>query len=204
MATVQPIRGRREPPPEIHLRAMDHLRYIRETMEGAATFTAVPGWGGVATGLTALIAAWIASRQTSPESWLMVWSAEAFLSLAICAWSMYRKASRAGTDLLSRPGRRFAFSFSPAMIAGGFITIAFYQAGLVTLLPAVWLLLYGVAIINGGAFSVPIVPALGVCFMVFGTAALLAPAAWGDAFMAAGFGGLHVIFGVIIARRYGG
>jgi len=204
MAFVRPIRQSREEPPALHARAMDNLRFIRETMEQATHFTAVPGWGGVGIGLTALAAAWLAARQPSTERWLLVWIVEAALSFSIAGWAMARKARRAGTALLSRPGRKFALSFSPALVAGGFLTGALHQAGLHRLLPGAWLLLYGAAVASGGAFSVRIVPALGFSFIACGAAALMAPASWSNWFMAAGFGGLHVVFGAIIARRYGG
>ena len=183
---------------------MDNLAFIRETMEGAASFTAVPGWGGVIMGVTALGAAALASRQPTPDRWLAVWLLEALLSLAVAGWAMNRKASTAGTPLMSKPGRRFALSFSPPMLAGALLTAAFARAGLYQLLPGTWLLLYGTAVVNGGAFSVKVVPTLGLGFMVCGAFALLGPPAWGDLCMAAGFGGLHIMFGLIIARRYGG
>jgi hypothetical protein len=90
------------------------------------------------------------------------------------------------------------------MVAGLLLTVAFYQADLVRLLPGAWLLLYGAAVTNAGAFSVRIVPAMGLCFMLCGAGALFSPAAWGNAYMAAGFGGLHLLFGFVIARRHGG
>ncbi|MBI1789012.1 MAG: hypothetical protein HYR60_15890 [Acidobacteria bacterium] len=204
MGSVRPIRAPREEPPALHSRAMDNLAFIRETMEGAASFTAVPGWAGVVSGITALGAAWAASRQMTPGGWLAVWLAEALLSVAVCGWQMNRKASAAGTPLLSKPGRKFATSFAPAMVVGALLTVVLYRAGLTGLLPGVWLLLYGTAVVNGGAFSVRVVPAMGLCFMLCGTGALFAPAEWGNWFMAAGFGGLHIGFGAVIARRYGG
>ena len=155
-------------------------------------------------GITALAAAWVASRQTDAAQWLGVWVGEAILSMVVAGWAMLRKASGSGTPLLSRPGRKFGLSFCPPILAGALLTAALYSAGMTGLLPGTWLLLYGTAIVNGGAFSVKIVPAMGVCFMVLGAAALLAPDRFDDAFMAAGFGGLHLIFGWIIARRYGG
>lgn len=204
MASVRPIRAIRDEPPALHTRAMDNLRYIRETMEGASAFTAVPGWGGVAMGITALGTAALASRQPDQDLWLATWISEALLSFCIAAWAVYRKASRAAVPPLSKPGRKFALSFSPPMIAGLLLTLALYRSGHAGLLPGAWLLLYGAAVTNAGVFSVRTVPAMGICFMLCGAGALFSPAAWGNGYMAAGFGCLHILFGLVIAWRHGG
>ena len=200
-------RSNRAPLPRpipIDSRAADHLRYIRETMESAAEFTAVPGWGGVAMGATALAAAFLASLQDSTRAWLAVWLAEVFVALAIAAPAAATKARRANSALFSGPGRKFALSFAPPIIVGGLLTLGLFKFGAVTLLPGVWLLLYGTAIVTGGAFSVRAVPIMGMCLMALGGAALFAPASWGNLFMAAGFGLVQIAFGVWIALRYGG
>jgi len=184
--------------------ARDNLRFIRETMERAGSFTAVPGWGGVAMGITALAAAFVAMRQSSPRAWLVVWLVEAFVAVAIAAPTAVTKAHRANSTLFSGPGRKFLFSFAPPIIVGGLLTFALYAAGAAAVLPGVWLLLYGTAIVTGGAFSVRVVPVMGFCLMSLGGAALFAPGAWGDAFMAAGFGVLQIGFGIWIARHHGG
>jgi hypothetical protein len=191
-------------PIPIDARAADHLRYIRETMESAAEFTAVPGWGGVAMGATALAAAFLASRQDSPRAWLAVWLVEVFVAVAIAAPAAATKARRANSSLFRGPGRKFALSFAPPIIVGGLLTLALFQFGAVAVLPGVWLLLYGTAIVTGGAFSVRAVPIMGMCLMALGAMALLAPASWGNLFMAAGFGLVQIAFGVWIALRYGG
>ncbi|HTA57987.1 MAG TPA: hypothetical protein VK805_07530 [Candidatus Baltobacteraceae bacterium] len=191
-------------PIPIDARAADHLRYIRETMESAAEFTAVPGWGGVAMGATALAAAFLASRQNSPRAWLAVWLAEVFVAVAIAASAAATKARRANSSLFRGPGRKFTLSFAPPIIVGGLLTLALFQFGAFSVLPGVWLLLYGTAIVTGGAFSVRAVPIMGLCLMALGAAALFAPAAWGNVFMAAGFGIVQIGFGVWIALRYGG
>lgn len=193
-----------EEPPALHDRAMDNLRFIRETMERATAFTAVPGWGQVSIGVTALFAAIVAAQQATREAWLAVWFIEALASLAIAGWAMHRKARAASTPLLSQPGRKLAINFSPPMFVGALLTVFFWRAGLSGHLPAMWLMLYGAGVVTGGAFSVRPVPVMGLCFMALGAGALFCPAAWGDYFMAAGFGGLHIIFGLHIARRYGG
>ncbi len=191
-------------PSRLHARARDNLRFIRQTMESAGSFTAVPGWGGVLMGITALFAAVVASQQSTAAGWLLTWLAEAGLALLIGLVEIMRKARAATMPLLAGPARKFALSLVPPLFVGALLTLLFYRVGLVGLVPGMWLLLYGTAVVSGGAFSVRIVPAMGLCFMALGTVALFSPPAWGDWFMAAGFGGLQVVFGIIIARRYGG
>ena len=191
-------------PPALHDRAIDNLQFIRDTMERAAAFTAVPGWGGVAIGVSALGATLLAAQQPTFTRWMSVWFAEAALGLVIAGWTIRRKSMKAGIPLLSGPGRRFALNFAPAIIVGGILTLVLFRAGLWQAVPGTWLLLYGTGIVAGGAFSVPVVPAQGIAFMVLGTVALFTPPGWRDILMAAGFGGLHILFGFIIARRYGG
>jgi hypothetical protein len=183
---------------------MEDLRFIRRTMENGNAFTAVPGWGGVAMGITALAAAGIAAGRTTPEGWLGVWAAEAVVAAGIGAWTIDRKARRFGLPVLSGTGRKVLLGFAPAALAGIILTWALWQADATRLIPGSWLLLYGVAVVAGGTFSVRVVPLMGVCFMVLGTLGLLLVPDAGNALMALGFGGLHVVFGAIIARGHGG
>jgi hypothetical protein len=203
VALPHPIPSPRQPIP-IDARAADHLRYIRETMESAAEFTAVPGWGGVAMGVTALAASVLAARQSTPKAWLAVWLAEVFVAVAIAAPAAATKARRANSSLFSGPGRKFVLSFAPPIFVGGLLTFALFQLGAMAALPGVWLLLYGTAIVTGGAFSVRTVPIMGLCLMTLGAGALFAPPQWGNIFMAAGFGVVQIGFGLWIALRYGG
>jgi len=173
-------------------------------MENAASFTAVPGWGGVVMGLTALATACVAPPPSSAKAWFVTWLAAALCAFAIGALAIYWKARRVGTPILTQPGRKFLLSLFPPLLAGAVISGAIYTTGLGRLLPGIWLLLYGVGVISGGTFSVRVVPVMGLCFMLAGVAAMFCPAAWGNAVMAAGFGGIHILFGIIIARRFGG
>jgi hypothetical protein len=191
-------------PEALHDRALDHLAFIRQTMESATAFTAVSGWAQAAIGVTALLTAALARREQDPQRWLTVWLVEAVLAVAIAACGMAWKARRSGLSLVSGPARKFAWNFAPPLLVGALLTVAFTRVGLWGDLPAVWLLLYGTAVITGGAFSVRIVPAMGIGFLVLGAAALFTPNRLGDLWLAAGFGVLHVGFGVAIARRYGG
>jgi len=183
---------------------MDNLAFIRDTMEAAGAFTAVSGWGMVAVGTVATVAAIIASSRHSQVQSLYVWLGAAVLATIIMLWAIVRKARKARMPLLSGPGRKFVLSFSPPMVVGALITIVLYRAGLPETIPGMWLLLYGTAVVAGGAFSVKIVPVMGICFMLAGTLALFTPTSWNDWIMAAAFGGLHIGFGIPIARRHGG
>jgi hypothetical protein len=191
-------------PPALHDRAMDNLRYIRETMERATSFTGISGRGEMAIGVTALLASLLAAQQPTFNSWLAVWLAEGLISVLIAGWSMDRKARAIQMPLVSGPGRKAVFSLFPPIIAGGLLTIVLVRAGLTSAIPGVWLLLYGTGVITGGMFSVRAVPAMGLCFMVLGALALFSPPGFANWFMAAGFGGLHLVFGAIIVRKYGG
>jgi len=191
-------------PPALGSRAIDNLRFIRETMERASSFTAVPGRGGVAMGASALLAAVVSTRARTPEEWLGIWLAEAFVALAIGVWAITVKARRVNIPLFAGPARRFLLTLFPPLAAGALLTLALQRAGMTAVLPGIWLLLYGTAVATGGAFSVRIVPVMGAGFMLLGTIALFCPPAWGTAFLAAGFGGLQIFFGILIAKRYGG
>jgi hypothetical protein len=185
------------------------LRFIRDTMERSASFTAIPGWGQVILGATAVAAAWLAQQysaahQANSAAWLKVWLAEAFLAAIIAFLSMRWKANRRGLPLFTGPGRKVALGLFPPLIAGALLTFSLQRAGLESALAPAWLLLYGAGIITGGAYSVSIVPIMGLCFMATGALAVVAPAAWANYFLAAGFGGLHIVFGFLIARRHGG
>src|SRR5476649_1069564 len=176
MTRVLPIRP--TDPPEMHARAMDNLRYIRETMEAAATFTAVSGWGTVLIGVTAIGAVLLSAVTNSPTRWVFIWMCEAGLSVGLSVYTMALKARAAQLPLWSEPARKIVFSFAPPMLVGALLTLVFFEHGLLGMLPAVWMLLYGVGVVAAGTFSVRIVPVMGVAFMIVGTIALFAPASW--------------------------
>ena len=194
----------RPDPLPLHGQAIEDLRYIRRTMERAGAFTAISGWGLVGTGLTALAAALVAAFQPTAEGWLGVWLAEALLALGVSLWASHRKARAALAPLMNGPGRMFAFSFAVPVAVGGLLTVALMGGPAAGRLAAIWLLLYGAGIVTGGAFSVRILPTMGIAFVLLGAAALFSPAGWGNGYLAAGFGGLHILFGTMIARRHGG
>ncbi len=205
MTSVRPLRP--APPPEVatlHGRAMDNLAFIRNTMEAAGSFTAVSGWGMVAIGGLALIVAFAAATRSTATGALNVWLLSAFLSPLIMMWAMVRKARASKMPLITGPMRKFVLSFSPPIIVGALLTFVLYRAGFLEAIPGVWLLLYGTAVVAGGAFSVKIVPVMGLCFMAAGVVSLFTPVTWSHWVLGFAFGGLHIAFGIPIARSHGG
>lgn len=173
-------------------------------MEAATSFTAVSGRGQVLVGLTALVAALVAMRQTAFPAWLAVWLGEAVIAVVLALATTFWKARSTGMSLLSGPGRKFLLSFAPPMVAAALLTLVLFRLGVAQAIPGMWLLLFGTAVVTGGAFSVKVVPVMGICFMLLGAITLVSPVGWSDWLLATGFGGLHIVFGLFISRRHGG
>lgn len=207
MATLHKFKTNEETikdePPSLHGRAIDNLEFIRDAMQRSTEFTAVPGYGGALMGATAIGATIIASQQNW-RFWLVTWLVEACLAFAIGLLTMWQKSKTVETPLTSTPARKFARGFAPPIVAGIILTAMLYFNSLFEYLPTTWLTLYGTAVVAGGAYSVKAVPIMGWFFILLGAAAVFVPISYGNWLMGAGFGGLHIIFGLIIARNYGG
>ena len=171
MTPMQPARREHDEPVAIHSRAIDNLRYIRETMESASSFTAVPGWGGVAMGLSALAAAAAATLTSSTEGWLLIWVLGALAAFFVGGWTMARKARGAGVRVSRGAGRRFLLGLGPPLLAAVALTVVLYLNGAAEVIPGMWLMLYGTAVLAGGTFSVRAVPVMGAAFVGLGLVA---------------------------------
>ena len=207
MAKLQAIREERpeeNEPETLSGRAIDNLKFIRETMERSTHFTAVPGYGGMLMGATAVVAAYIANGQIYLRDSLLTWLVEAMLAFAIGVLAMWQKSKIGGQSLLSAPAKKFAMSFAPPLIVGVVSVLGIWKYGDYYAMPAICMLCYGAAVVCGGAFSARVVPVMGWCFIALGAAAFALPSNYGNLMMGLSFGGLHIIFGAIIAGRYGG
>jgi hypothetical protein len=191
-------------PESLGSHAAENLRFIRSAMERSSTFTSIPGVGGAVMGLIALAASAVAAMQPTANRWLITWLIAAAVASVVGFIAMARKARRAGLSLTGTSARRFALGMAAPFVAGAAITYALWAAGNFTVMAPTWLLLYGTGVLTGGIFSVPVVRAVGLCFMATGIAAIVTPASWGNAWLAIGFGGLQVAFGIYIARNHGG
>jgi hypothetical protein len=193
--------------PALHDRAADNLRFIRDTMAKAGEFTSVSGSGTMVIGVVGVVAAVLSTRlriEAEPTRWLMLWIAAAVISGVISIVTIRAKAARTEQSLSAGPARRFVRAFAPAMVAGVILTVALVADHQMTLLPTVWLTVYGAAVTAGGSLSVRPVPLMGAAFLLLGALASAAPPSAHTALLGAGFGGLHLVFGLWIARNYGG
>ncbi len=207
MGKVQPIRkdeNDAKQPVNIGDRAFDNLKFIRETMERSAVFTSVPGYGGMFMGATAIAAAVIANFQPVIRDWLTVWLVEAFLAAGIGFFAIWQKSKITKNSLLSAPAKKFAMSFLPPILGAVFITFGLWRFGHFEIMIPVWITLYGAAVVCGGANSVRIVPIAGWFFIAVGAIAFFLPLGFENLMMGIGFGLLHIVFGAVVAWKYGG
>ena len=195
-----------EAPLPIREHALDNIRYIRDAMERAGSVTSIPGWGGVGVGVTAIVATIVAQQflGRSLRMWLATWLAEAVIAAVIGFGTMIIKARRSEAPFMSGAAKRFFISYFAPLVAGAVVTFALVRVESYAAIPATWLLLYGTAFVSSGAFSIRVIPIMGIAFMLLGLLSAFLPLGISNILLGVGFGGLHIIFGLIIARSYGG
>jgi len=184
--------------------AVENLRYIRDTIAAAGTFTTVPGKGCIAMGITALTASALEWVPRLAPSWLPIWVGAAIMACAVALFFMEEKAKAQGLSLRRAVARRFFMTLVPAFVAGGVLTAALVHHVDRNLITGLWLLLYGTGLAACGVFAIRAVLVAGLAFMALGTVALGLPPSWSPAILALGFGGLHIALGVIIIKDHGG
>jgi hypothetical protein len=192
--------------------ARENLIYIRKTLEAAGQFTAVPGkclmiaggmaLAGVAVNLFVTGAPW--NPASSAERALAVWGVVLAVSLGVVSLGIYRKSQQTGTRIKAPLMRKLLWSLSPALFVGALLTSFAVRAHHLEMLPAIWLGCYGTAVVNGGLVSVAPVRYLGLCLLAVAAGSALFPEDMGLAWMAIGFGWLHLVFGAYIAWRHNG
>jgi len=194
----------RAEPAALQRRALEDLSFIRNTMAGASGYTTFSGRGLLVVGIGALIAGALATLAQPGMARVQVWLIDAVLSVGIGVTAVVIKANVAQQPLFAGPVRKFSIGFLPALMAGAALTVQMIGDGSWDRMPGIWLLAYGTALLSAGATSVAVIPAMGGGFFVLGCAALFGPTIWGNPLLMLGFGGLHLCFGALIARRYGG
>jgi hypothetical protein len=176
------------------------LRYIRASMDAAGT-VAVSGSAGVAMGVIGLLAATLASSAALRPHWLAIWLFAAALACSVGGVLMARQASLQGFTLFGAPVRKFILCLAPGLFAGAAMTFIHWHGNNSHAIPGTWLLLYGCALISTSAPTTRVVGILGSLFALLGLITFWLPQGLQNVALGAGFGGLHLVFGVMIRRK---
>ena len=195
------------PPVPIESHALGTLSYIRASMESAGSFV-VPGTAGIVMGIIGVLASGVASVPALLSHWLEIWLVAAAVALALGGALIARQATRGSAPRYLGPVRKFVLCLAPSLLAGTVLTVVLLRAGMDRLIPGVWLLLYGCAVLSAAtatsATITRLVSAMGALFVVLGLIAFALPPGEQSLMLGLGFGGLHLIFGSLIGRfRHG-
>ena len=178
---------------------------IRETMERSTALRPCPGYGGMLMGVTAVAAAYIANGQVYLRDSLITWIVEAFLAFAIGFLAMWQKSKIAGMPLISTPAKKFALSFLPPLVCGIVITLGLMAERILLRNAArFYAVLRGGGRLRRGILGTRGSRSWAGVLLRWERPRLLMPTGYGNLMMAASFGLLHIVFGAVIGRRYGG
>lgn len=196
----------------LHNEAANNLRYIRSAMQKAEQVSTVSGLGGMLMGTLALGGAALAAQSGELSDQLWAWVLTALPAVALGAGFSISKALRYDRDLLNDPVRRFLWCLTPNLVIGALLSAVLWKTPHISLLPGIWLLLYGAGVLAAGTYAVRPVLLMGAGFTMLGTLVLLLPGIfpevpptqWANVCLAIGFGGLHITFGWQVYRHHGG
>jgi hypothetical protein len=184
----------------IDVRAHATLRYIRASMEAAASL-AIPGSAGTTMGVVGVLAYALASNPRLQPAWLTIWLAAACVAAVLGSAILTRQWGVQGRGLLGAPVRKFLLCMCPSLVAGAVLTSVAALHGQWDAIPGTWLLLYGSALLSASAVTKRVIAVMGALFVLLGAVALMLPASTHNTLLGVGFGGLHLIFGVFLMKR---
>lgn len=190
-------------PIPIESRALGTLAYIRASIEASGSM-AVPGMAGIVMGAIGILATLVTSLPRFAAFWLPVWLVFAGIALLVGGAMMAREAAQSGHARYLGPVRKFLFCLCPALLAGAVLTLVLWHAGSTNLIPGVWLLLYGCAVLSASTVTIArtmrLICIMGALFMLLGLLAFAAPVSSHILILGMGFGALHSIFGALIGQ----
>lgn len=206
--------------------SLDTLKDIRNMMERSSRFISLSGWSGISAGCCALVGAWIASRV------LPKWSTEdvtsdvralggpvrsgtsdlrldlallglavfvaAFLSAFLFTWLRSRKD---GVAIWGKTARRLLWNTMVPLVAGGALIVRLAYLDLGGLIAPACLLFYGVALVSGSKYTLGEIRYLGYAQIILGAVNCWMPG-YGLYFWSAGFGILHILYGIWMWLKY--
>lgn len=203
------------------------LEDIKQMMAKSSRFISLSGWSGVAAGVCALVAAWIAHQKISRyhfrdtynrpaesgdagvlskyqylEFELILVAAVTFVAAFVLAFLFtYLRSRKTGVAIWGYTARKLMLNVAIPMIAGGLLIWRMMELQFYGLVAPASLLFYGLALINASKFTLPEIRYLGFSQLLLGVINLWLPG-YGLLFWAAGFGVLHILYGIVMWNRY--
>ncbi len=188
-------------PIPIESRALSTLAFIRTSIE-SSTAIVVPGMAAIVMGAIGLAAAALAARW--PGRWLEIWMLAGGAGFGLGGAIVARQITRRGGVRYLGPAKKFLLCLCPVLLAAALLTLVLWVNGLPSALPGLWLLLYGCALLSAStvmsARITRLVGTMGALFGALGIATFALPSGWHTLTLGAGFGGLHLVYGLRIRR----
>ena len=185
----------------IESRALGTLAFIRASIEASSSMV-VPGMAAIVMGFIGLAATAVTFRW--PTRWLETWVLAGAVAFLLGGGIVVRQAAERAEVRYLGPVRKFLLCLCPVLIAAAAMTFVLWRAGLEPLLPGMWLLLYGCAILSAStvmsARITRLVAAMGALFVLLGLATFALPATMHVTMLGLGFGVLHLVYGALIRR----
>jgi len=207
--------------------SLETLKEIRSIMERSARFLSLSGWSGIWAGLVALGGAAVAynfindvqyeysvrmvRRADSIFAYTQSFEFAKYLLLAMVTFLVafaggfyftYRKNKQAGVKMWNSASRKMVINLAIPLLTGAVVTVAFAMRGDWIYVSPGCLIFYGLALINGSKYTVSDIKYLGLIEVMLGCAGLFINPGYGLYLWAFGFGVLHIVYGIIMWRKY--
>lgn len=179
--------------------AIATLRYIRKSMD-AATSVAVPGSSGIAMGCVGVAATALSYIPRLHEHWVSIWLLAAVVAAGLGGTLLARPSSLRSLAPLGVQFRKFGLCLFPSLFAGAVLTVVLWYSGQHRALAGMWLLLYGCGLVTVSIVTTSMIAAMGGLFIALGVVAFFVPASYQIFLLGLGFGGLHILFGILVGR----
>ena len=159
---------------------------------------------GIVMGIIGILAAILVSLPRWTPHWLAIWLLAAVIALLLGGALVARQIAQRGHTRYLGPARKFLLCLCPALLAGAVLTWVLLTAGMSGVIPGMWLLLYGCAVVSASTATVTgiarLIGIMGALFVVLGSITFALPPMTHTLMLGLGFGVVHIIFGILIGR----
>ncbi|MCD8093652.1 MAG: hypothetical protein LUF01_12830 [Bacteroides sp.] len=185
-------------------KALESVNEIKELMEKSSKFVSLSGMTAVLAGIYALAGAFVAGNLLDSdrrEELIMIASTALTASVITAGILSWYKAKKMGQKLFSKLTYRIAWNFALPLLTGGLFCIALLLHEVYGLISSVMLLFHGLSLVNVSKFTYSNVAWLGYAFLGLGILDCFFEG-HGLLFWTIGFGGFHVLYGVLFYLQY--